>query len=38
MGGVVDVFEPQYMSRGGITVGGNFTNEDLKQAKEIVEQ
>ena len=30
MGGAVDVFEPQYMNRGGITVGGSFTNEDLK--------
>ena len=30
MGGVVDVFEPQYMSRGGVTVGSRFTNEDLK--------
>jgi len=37
MGGVVDVFEPQYMRNGGITVGGSFTNEDLKQAKEIVD-
>ena len=38
MGGAVDVFEPQYMRNGGITVGGSFTNEDLKQAKEIVER
>ena len=37
MGGAVDVFEPQYMRNGGITVGGSFTNEDLKQAKEIVD-
>ena len=37
MGGAVDVFEPQYMRNGGITIGGSFTNEDLKQAKEIVD-
>ena len=37
MGGAVDVFEPQYMRNGGVTVGGSFTNEDLKQAKEIVD-
>tara|TARA_Y100001973_G_scaffold103965_1_gene172474 strand:+ start:1507 stop:2727 length:1221 start_codon:yes stop_codon:yes gene_type:complete len=30
MGGAVDVFEPQYMRNGGVTVGSNFTNKDLK--------
>ena len=30
MGGAVDVFEPQYMRNGGVTVGSTFTNEDLK--------
>jgi len=30
MGGAVDVFEPQYMRNGGVTVGGSFTNENLK--------
>ena len=30
MGGAVDVFEPQYMRNGGVTVGSSFTNEDLK--------